>query len=54
MDLNQLLHRHQISLMRAADAACAEARISHQGLATLYAKRIVDLVEETGASVSLV
>jgi len=53
MDLNQLLHRHQISLMRAADAGCVEARISHQGLAALYAKRIANLVGKTGAPVNL-
>ncbi|APR52630.1 hypothetical protein CA223_17595 [Sphingomonas koreensis] len=40
MDLNELLHRHQISLMCAASALCAEARIAHQGMASLYEDRI--------------
>lgn len=43
MDLNELLHRHQTSLMCAANASCAEARIVHEGLAELYAGRIRDL-----------
>jgi len=54
MDLNQLLHRHQISLMRARDAACKEARFSHQGLAALYAQRIARLRPATGAFVNLI
>lgn len=53
MDLNQLLRRHQISLMRARDAACPESRISHEGLAALYASRIATLGREAGASVRL-
>lgn len=40
MDLNYLLYRHQISLMRADDAASPEARHAHQGLARGYAERI--------------
>ena len=40
MDLNQLLHRHQVSLMSANAASGAVARCAHQGLATLYADRI--------------
>jgi len=43
MDLNELLHRHQTSLMCAQSASCAEARIVHEGLAELYAGRIRDL-----------
>ena len=53
MDLNQLLQRRQISLVLARDAACPESRISHEGLAALYASRITTLSRETGASVSL-
>ena len=40
MDLNYLLSRHQISLMRAATSACMSSRRSHQGLAAGYAARI--------------
>lgn len=49
MDLNYLLSRHQVSLMRAAAAACSEARHSHQGLARSYAERIRLLRERLGA-----
>jgi len=37
MDLNYLLHRHQVSLMRADAAACGPSRLAHSGLAALYA-----------------
>ena len=40
MDLNQLLHRHQMSLMCAQAATCPEARHAHNGMAQLYANRI--------------
>jgi len=40
MDLNYLLSRHQISLMRADAAASREARAAHRGLARCYADRI--------------
>ena len=40
MDLNELLHRQQVSLMCAGAAQCAEARIAHQGMADLYKDRI--------------
>lgn len=40
MDLNYLHSRHQISLMNAAAAKSAEARIAHRNLAELYAARI--------------
>jgi hypothetical protein len=40
MDFNYLYARQQVSLMRADDAACIEARRAHLGLATLYAERI--------------
>lgn len=40
MDLNYLYSRHQISLIQARAATCAEARAAHMGLAKLYAARI--------------
>ncbi len=48
MDLNYLLYRHQISLMRADDAASMEARHAHQGLARGYAQRISELRKMLG------
>lgn len=49
MDLNYLLHRHQVSLMRADGAASREARHAHRDLATGYAARIDDLRHGLGA-----
>lgn len=49
MALNDLLHRHQLSLMLAQAASSREARASHRGLATRYAARIRDLRADTGA-----
>ncbi|MGK6356221.1 hypothetical protein ACMGDH_13475 [Sphingomonas sp. DT-207] len=40
MDLNYLLSRQQISLMRADAAASPEARVAHRSLAQCYADRI--------------
>jgi hypothetical protein len=40
MDLNYLLSRQQISLMRADAAASPEARVAHRSLARGYADRI--------------
>jgi len=40
MDLNYLLHRHQVSLIRADYAACEPARVAHRELASLYAREI--------------
>lgn len=40
MDLNYLLFRHQVSLMRANAAQCSCSRRSHHGLAAGYAARI--------------
>jgi hypothetical protein len=50
MDLNYLLSRQQVSLVRADTAACPEARFAHRALAHAYAERI--RVEQTtlGAS----
>ena len=36
MDINYLLMREQISLMRAESASCVEAQIAHSGLARGY------------------
>jgi hypothetical protein len=52
MDLNYLLSRHQVSLMRADAAACGEARHSHRGLARGYAERIRELQERLGTGSS--
>lgn len=48
MDLNDLLSRHQISLMRAGTAGCVEAQAAHRGLARGYADRIRALQARTG------
>lgn len=40
MDLNYLLHRHQVSLIRAEAAVRIEPRRAHQMLAALYARQI--------------
>ena len=40
MDLNYLYHRHGMSLMMAANAACENSRAAHQVLASAYASRI--------------
>lgn len=53
MDLNYLLSRHQISLVRAADATCCEARSAHRGLATIYAARISKIQRASGATFEL-
>jgi hypothetical protein len=49
MDLNYLLSRHQVALMRADHAACAEAKIAHRGMANDYAERIRVLRQLIGA-----
>lgn len=53
MDLNYLLHRHQVSLMRAEIADGLEARHAHAGLARSYAERIGDLQRDLGADAVL-
>lgn len=40
MDLNYLLSRHQVLLMRAENAACGEAMAAHRDLARAYAAQI--------------
>lgn len=49
MDLNYLLHRYQVSLIRALAAATAEARCAHHGLALGYRRRIAALRATMGA-----
>ena len=53
MDLNYLLSRHQISLMRADIAGCREAAIAHRGLARGYAFEIRQLQQRLGAGSAL-
>ncbi|WP_404334315.1 hypothetical protein AB2M62_12920 [Sphingomonas sp. MMS12-HWE2-04] len=50
MDLNYLLQRHQVSLIRADAAGSGEARIAHRGLANGYAERIRLLQARLGAT----
>lgn len=40
MDINYLLKREQVSLMRAKAARSAEARVAHEGLARAYGQRL--------------
>jgi preprotein translocase subunit SecA len=40
MDVNYLLHRQQISLIRAQTARSAEGRTAYEGLAQGYTERI--------------
>ncbi len=53
LDLNYLLSRHQVSLMRAQAATTPEARYSHAGLATHYADAIRSMQTVLGATASL-
>ena len=40
MDINELLHREQVSLANAASAACVPSRLAHAGLARGYGARL--------------
>ena len=40
MDLNYLLHRHQVAVFMAEQASCESAREAHRGLAEGYAEMI--------------
>ena len=40
MDINYLLDRQQVSIMRAANAAGPEARFAHEGLAAGYGLKL--------------
>ena len=51
MDLNYLLYRQQVSLMRADVANCTSSRHSHQGMARGYADRIRSLQLALGAGI---
>lgn len=53
MDLNQLLYRHQVSLMRADDAVCTDARSAHVGHARGYADEIEQMRRAMGADSDL-
>lgn len=53
MDLNFILSRHQISLMRAAGATTPEARNLHRGFAVGYAAQIGRLRQASGATFAL-
>lgn len=53
MDLNYLLSRHQISLMRADAAGSSAARCAHRGFARHYAARITQLREHVGGGFAL-
>lgn len=40
MDINELLHREQVSLANAAGAKCMPSRLAHEGLARGYGARL--------------
>lgn len=50
MDLNYLLHREQVSLMRADKAGCNEARQGHRALARAYGLLVTQLQADLGAT----
>ncbi|MEG3180734.1 hypothetical protein [Sphingomonas sp. LT1P40] len=50
MDINYLLYRHQVSLMRYDAAACVSSRRAHRDLAHGYASRIRDLQVTLGSA----
>lgn len=41
MDINELLHREQVSLANAASASCEPSRLAHEGLARGYAMKLI-------------
>lgn len=49
MDLNYLLHRHQISLIRASESDGCDVRNVHMRFAAAYAARIDKLGTLAGA-----
>ncbi|WP_448664293.1 hypothetical protein ACG3SL_06350 [Sphingomonas sp. CJ20] len=53
MDLNYLLHRHQVSLMRSLAATGVEARSAHRGFVRGYAARIRAFQQDVGADASV-
>ena len=46
MDLNDLYHRHGVSLVRADNAACSRSRDAHRVLASSYAARISKALQD--------
>lgn len=54
MDLNCLLHRHQVALARAAQATEHRSRYAHLGLARGYADQIARVRRELGATGALI
>jgi hypothetical protein len=52
VDLNYLLYRQQVSLMRSRVAASVEARHAHAGLARGYGHRVHALQASLGAAVA--
>lgn len=54
MDLNDLLHRHQLSLMRRDAAATMRDEATHQAAACGYARLIAALRLDVGATAMLV
>jgi hypothetical protein len=50
VDLNLLLHRHQLSLMRLDRAATAEERLSHERFVHDYAEKIRVVRSRLGAT----
>lgn len=54
MDLNYLLHRHQVAQMRARHATSPEAACAHRGLARGYERRIAELRDLLGAPGAMV
>ena len=50
MDLNYLYHRHGVSLLMAAKAACDKARNAHRALAGAYAQRIAETMRHGRAA----
>jgi hypothetical protein len=54
MDLNYLLSRHQISLMRARASQCVASRASHRAFAAGYAERIRELQLAFGTQTSAI
>lgn len=51
MDVNYLLHRQQISLLRAAYAKNPAIRAAHENLARAYSARVSAYREANAASV---
>lgn len=41
MDINELLHREQVSLANAASSTCTPSRVAHEGMARGYGARLI-------------